>query len=95
MRDRAKKEKCVAEVAEFTKCCSSSSFLMAYTCRKENASMQECQKKWYQDEDFKNECKEIYLQERKEYRLTGIPKKHRGKGAEDLSSENQTAPYSR
>ena len=82
MRDRAKKEKCVAEVAQFTECCTSSSLFMAFSCRKENDAMQECQKKWYKDETFKNECKEIYLQERKEYRQTGIPKKHRNKGNE-------------
>ncbi|KAK4019132.1 COX assembly mitochondrial protein homolog [Daphnia magna] len=77
MRDRAKKEKCVAEVAEFTKCCAASSLLMAYTCRKENALMQECQSRWYKDEGFKKECEDIYFKERREFRLTGIPKKHR------------------
>lgn len=86
MREKAKKEKCAPEVAEFTKCCAASSFLMAYTCRKENAAMQDCQTRWYQDEGFKNECKEIYLKERREYRLTGIPKKHRKTDHSDVNT---------
>lgn len=83
MRDRAKTEKCVPEVEEFTKCCSSSNLLMAYSCRKQNAAMQACQTRWYKDEVFKEECKEIYLKERRDFRLTGIPKKHRFKETED------------
>lgn len=77
MRERAKKEKCKAEVDAFTKCCSGSGIPMIFKCQDENREMQECQKRWYQDETFKNECKEEYLKERREFRLTGIPKKHR------------------
>lgn len=91
MRERAKKEKCVPEVEAFTKCCASNSVFMVYACRKENTAMQDCQSKWYQDEGFKTECKEIYLKDRREFRLTGVPKKHRQKGdhhdnKEDLGS---------
>lgn len=86
MRDRAKMEKCVPEVEEFTKCCSSSNVLMAYSCRKQNAAMQDCQTRWYKDEVFKEECKEIYLKERREFRLTGIPKKHRHKETENATN---------
>lgn len=30
--------------------------------------------KWFVDEDFIKECRDQYLQDRKEYRLTGIKK---------------------
>ena len=90
MRDRAKTEKCVPEVEEFTKCCSSSNLLMAYSCRKQNAAMQDCQTRWYKDEVFKEECKEIYLKERREFRLTGIPKKHHLKATENIVNSNNS-----
>lgn len=90
MRDKTKVEKCAAEVAEFTKCCSENGLLMAFKCRKENAAMKECQTKWYQDENFKSECTEIYLQERKEYRQTGIPKKYRTNES-DMSGTNNNS----
>lgn len=77
MRDKAKAEKCVQEVEDFSKCCKNSNIFMVFSCRKENNKLQECLGRWYQDEEFKNICKEIYLEERSEYRNTGIPKKHR------------------
>lgn len=77
MRERAKTDKCLPEVEEFSKCCKANSLLMAYYCREQNTKMQECQAKWYQDEGFQNECKEIYLKDRRDFRLTGIPKKRR------------------
>lgn len=89
MRERAKTEKCTDEVAAFTKCCADNNLLMAITCREQNAAMQNCQTRWYQDEEFKNECKEIYLKERSEYRLTGIPKKHRNNQSHGLSGEDK------
>lgn len=77
MRDKAKAEKCIPEVADFSQCCKDYSILMVVTCRKQNSALQECLGKWYNNEEFKNECKQIYLNERSEYRKTGIPKKHR------------------
>lgn len=77
MRDKAKAEKCSKEVEEFSKCCKENNVFMVFSCRKENSTLQDCLKRWYKDDEFKNICKEIYLQERSEYRKTGIPKKHR------------------
>ncbi|EDW90239.1 COX assembly mitochondrial protein homolog [Drosophila yakuba] len=77
MRDRAKSEFCSKEVADFQECCKASSILMVATCRKQNSALKECLTQWYQNEAFKEECKQIYLQERADYRSTGIPKKHR------------------
>jgi len=39
--------------------------------------MKTCMNKWYYDQDFIKECTELYLEERSEYRRTGIPKKHK------------------
>lgn len=77
MREVAKKEKCTEEVAAFTECCSSSGILMAYKCRAQNSSLHSCLTNWYRNEQFISECTELYLQERSDYRATGIPKKHR------------------
>ncbi|XP_075168052.1 COX assembly mitochondrial protein homolog [Haematobia irritans] len=77
MRDRAKELHCTQEVKAFESCCKDSGILMVVSCRKENSHLKECLTKWYQNEAFKEECKQIYLQERSEFRSTGIPKKHR------------------
>lgn len=77
MREVAKKDKCTEEVGAFTECCSASGILMAYKCRDQNSALQTCLGNWYRNEQFISECTELYLQERSEYRATGIPKKHR------------------
>ncbi|XP_023161142.1 COX assembly mitochondrial protein homolog [Drosophila hydei] len=77
MRDRARSELCPKEVADFEECCKASSIFMVATCRKQNSALMDCLSRWYKNEAFKEECKAIYLQERAEYRSTGIPKKNR------------------
>lgn len=79
MRDRAKKEKCVEEVKAFTECCRENSLMMAFKCQEINEAMKRCQTKWYSNDQFKNECTEMYLDQRKQYRLTGVPKKYKDK----------------
>ncbi|KAK9883313.1 hypothetical protein WA026_001493 [Henosepilachna vigintioctopunctata] len=74
MRDKAKIEKCAEEVRKFTECCAGSNIMMVYKCREENRNLKVCLTKWYENEDFRNICKEEYLKERSEYRRTGIPK---------------------
>lgn len=83
MRDRAKTEKCTAIVADFEKCCKGAGIAMVVKCRTENTALKECLAKWYKDEDFVKECTEIYLNQRSEYRRTGIRQKDR------LAAENQ------
>lgn len=75
MRDKAKDEKCVEQVKNFTDCCKNNSLLMVIKCRKENAALKACLTRWYEDEDFKNLCKEEYLEERTQFRRTGIRQK--------------------
>ncbi|XP_046585771.1 COX assembly mitochondrial protein homolog isoform X1 [Neodiprion lecontei] len=74
VRERSRKEKCVKEVEAFSKCCSSSGFLMVTKCRNENSEMKECLTKWFNNPEFVEECKQEYLAERSEYRRTGIGK---------------------
>lgn len=75
MRDKAKSEKCLEEVKNFTACCKDNNILMVLSCRKENAALKECLERWYKDEGFKKVCTEEYLAERSEYRKTGITQK--------------------
>lgn len=50
---------------------------MIIMCRKENEKMKACMEKWYYNDDFIKECTEQYLNERSEYRRTGMSKKQR------------------
>lgn len=77
MRDRAKAEKCVPEVKAFEECCKESSILMVVKCRKQNDMLKTCIGSWYKNPDFINECTEIYLNDRSEYRRTGLQRKYR------------------
>ncbi|KAF5288313.1 hypothetical protein FQR65_LT12047 [Abscondita terminalis] len=74
MREIAKMEKCSQQVEDFSVCCKNYNLLMVVQCRKENAALKNCLTQWYQDEDFKNRCKNEYLEERSEYRRTGVNK---------------------
>ncbi|CAH0725753.1 unnamed protein product, partial [Brenthis ino] len=74
IREKAKTEKCVQEVAKFNECCKESSILMVFKCRDENSTMKSCLAEWYRNEEFKQICTEEYLKERSEYRRTGIKK---------------------
>ncbi|XP_076160415.1 COX assembly mitochondrial protein homolog [Ptiloglossa arizonensis] len=75
MRDKAKNEKCIEEVKEFSNCCKAASFLMVVKCRKENAALKTCLTDWYTNESFKETCRQEYLEERSDYRRTGLSKK--------------------
>ncbi|XP_068218803.1 COX assembly mitochondrial protein homolog [Palaemon carinicauda] len=77
MRDIAKKEKCPKEVEEFTKCCKGSGVAMVYKCRPENTALWNCLEVWYNDDQLKERCKKEYLEERTEFRRTGLTKKER------------------
>ncbi|CAK9828090.1 COX assembly mitochondrial protein homolog [Anthophora retusa] len=72
MRDRAKREKCIQEVEDFSECCKNSNLFMVIKCRKQNAALIDCLGVWYNDLKFKEECTLQYLEQRSEYRRTGI-----------------------
>lgn len=48
---------------------------MGLKCQKENSALKECLALWYNDADFKAQCTQEYLDERSEYRKTGISKR--------------------
>lgn len=48
--------------------------MMIFKCRNENNKLKRCLEQWFSDKDFKEECKQLYLQERSEFRRTNIPK---------------------
>merc|ERR1712198_85770 len=77
MRDIARTEHCAKEVAEFTKCCQSSSYGMFLKCRSENTKLWDCLTYWYKDEGLQERCKKEFLAERAEYRRTGMTQKQR------------------
>ncbi|EDO63607.1 COX assembly mitochondrial protein homolog [Anopheles arabiensis] len=77
MRERAKTEKCIPEVKAFEDCCKGSGLFMVAKCQEQNDALKACSMEWYRNEQFKQECTEIYLAERSEFRRTGLPKKFR------------------
>ncbi|XP_028147839.1 COX assembly mitochondrial protein homolog isoform X2 [Diabrotica virgifera virgifera] len=77
MREIARVEKCFKEVAEFSTCGKDAGLLMVFKCRQENDKLKSCLTKWYEDAEFKERCKKEYLQERSEYRRTGITTKEK------------------
>ncbi|KAK2713624.1 hypothetical protein QYM36_009485 [Artemia franciscana] len=79
MREKARTEKCIPEVDAFKKCCKENGLMMVVKCRKETAVQRQCFEKWYQDEGFKKECTDVYLQERSEYRANGKKGKEKKK----------------
>lgn len=77
MRELAKTQKCVPEVAAFESCCKEKGLLMAFSCRPQNEALRDCQTVWYKNDTFIGECTEIYLKRRAEYRRTGLTVKQR------------------
>lgn len=51
---------------------------MFYKCKAEIKELNDCMGKWFVDEDFIKECRDEYLKNRREYRLTGVPKNTQG-----------------
>lgn len=74
MKEKAK-ERCSAAVNEFNNCCLQHPVLTyAWQCKKEARKMTICMADLYADPSFVDECTEIYLEERRIYRETGMKK---------------------
>lgn len=67
----------ILSFVEFHACVLRTGLLHVIRCRRENDKMKACMEKWYYNEDFIKECTEQYLDERSEFRRTGIPKKQK------------------
>ncbi|XP_063244101.1 COX assembly mitochondrial protein homolog isoform X3 [Bacillus rossius redtenbacheri] len=59
----------------FTECGKAAGLLVVVKCRRENDAMKACLSRWYHDEDLKIQCTEEYLNERNEFRRTGVSRK--------------------
>lgn len=64
-------------VPAFAKCGKENGLSIIFNCRTENELLQNCLMKWWNNEEFREECKNQYLHDRSEFRRTGIPKKQR------------------
>lgn len=62
----------------FGDCCLDTGFFMFYKCRQEVKGLNACMEKWFINEDFIKECRNQYLEERRQYRLTGFKKNSDG-----------------
>ncbi|KAL5013442.1 hypothetical protein ScPMuIL_007712 [Solemya velum] len=76
MKAKAKKL-CHVEIIAFGVCGKDNGFLLPFKCRKEAKQLEICLSGWYENEQFKEECKREYLEERAFYRRTGIKQKHK------------------
>ncbi|XP_017490860.1 PREDICTED: COX assembly mitochondrial protein homolog, partial [Rhagoletis zephyria] len=72
VRERAKKLKCADLKQDFDQCCLDHAMMMVVNCRDQNRRYQECMASWFHNKDFVAECTEIYLQQRAEFRRTGV-----------------------
>ncbi|XP_064652619.1 COX assembly mitochondrial protein homolog [Lineus longissimus] len=75
MKSKAHKEHCLDLVKAFNQCGKEQGLLLPFFCRKSAKAMNNCLSEWYDNKEFRDECTEIYLRERSEYRRTGIRKK--------------------
>jgi len=88
MRRIAKVEYCSKEVDTFNQCCKRERFMFAFRCQEENKIQQDCLLGWYNNDEFRQRCTKIYLEERTEYRRTGLNKKQKEYLASKADSES-------
>ncbi|KAK7475584.1 hypothetical protein BaRGS_00033173 [Batillaria attramentaria] len=81
MKEKAKHEKCTAEVKDFGECAKESGVLLPFKCRAVAKKLEQCLTSWYQNPEFVEQCTQEYLNERSEYRRTGIKQKIKKKDA--------------
>ncbi|KPL97567.1 COX assembly mitochondrial protein-like protein [Sarcoptes scabiei] len=73
VRERSKNVKCAEYKKAFHQCYLDHPLQMFFMCQKESRAFRDCVEKWFFDKNFNEECKEIYLKHRSEFRKTGIP----------------------
>ncbi|XP_050434423.1 COX assembly mitochondrial protein homolog [Adelges cooleyi] len=74
VREKAKYEKCAELNKAFGDCCLDTGILAFYKCKPQVKQLNACMGQWFNDETFIKECRENYIVERREYRLTGKKK---------------------
>ncbi|XP_076456402.1 COX assembly mitochondrial protein homolog [Babylonia areolata] len=81
MKEKAKQEKCTLEVKEFGECAKEQGLLLPFMCRKVAKNLERCLSSWYQNPEFVAQCTQEYLEERSDYRRTGVKQKMKKKDA--------------
>lgn len=74
IREISRKIHCKEATDMFKECCSMHPYSFFISCKEENKAQVDCLVKWFNDEELRKKVTEQYLQERSEYRRTGIPK---------------------
>ncbi|OTF82159.1 COX assembly mitochondrial protein-like protein [Euroglyphus maynei] len=87
VRERSKVLKCSEQKKAFDQCCLDNAMAMVFRCREENRQYQQCLNFWFNDKQFVNECKEIYLKQRAEFRSTGIKRNRKLGHIEDTNDD--------
>lgn len=68
-------ELCSKEAKEFADCARASGLKVIITCRDLRNKFEECSNKWWNDEEFKKQMEDEYLEKRKRFRETGEAEK--------------------
>ncbi|XP_060553544.1 uncharacterized protein LOC132714655 [Ruditapes philippinarum] len=74
MREESRKL-CVDDVKGFDDCVSKAGFFFFIKCQSASKTLRKCQLNWFNNEEFRTKITEKYLDERAEYRRTGITQK--------------------
>ncbi|CAL1545934.1 unnamed protein product [Lymnaea stagnalis] len=81
MKLKAKTERCAEEVKKFGECAKEKGLMMPFLCRAVAKEMGNCLSAAYSDPSFVDQCTKEYLDERSEYRRTGVKAKAKKKEA--------------
>ncbi|XP_018914934.1 COX assembly mitochondrial protein homolog isoform X2 [Bemisia tabaci] len=90
MRVKARKELCEPFNLAFANCAKEHGLFMPFSCQEQGQNLKNCIRKYFEDPEFEKKMQEEYLEERAEYRRTGISKKKRER-MEALSQLNAQA----
>ncbi|CAH0389489.1 unnamed protein product [Bemisia tabaci] len=79
-----------ADFITFANCAKEHGLFMPFSCQEQGQNLKNCIRKYFEDPEFEKKMQEEYLEERAEYRRTGISKKKRER-MEALSQLNAQA----
>ncbi|ESO96621.1 hypothetical protein LOTGIDRAFT_99305, partial [Lottia gigantea] len=75
VKERAKDEKCRDQYRTLAYCAREHGMFVMWRCKSEARKLERCLKHWINNEDFVQETKDQYLEDRRFYRTTGISRK--------------------
>nr|XP_009858582.1 COX assembly mitochondrial protein homolog [Ciona intestinalis] len=83
MRELSHKVDCAQQVENFNNCCKNTGsgkwkgFKIVSACRAENNAMMECMNEKFLDPEFYEKCKQLYLSDKRLFKMTGVSVKER------------------